>query len=251
MVPGLAFLATAVSSLFAQATLVRFTRGRKPHELAWTVALAMFALASAALASGSTTGWDNGTFRFFYLMGAVLDVPWLALGTVYLLLGSKVGRRVQWCLVGFTGLAAGVLLSAPMKPVSGEAIPVGKDVFDAFPRVLAAVGSGLGATVLFVGATWSVVRFVRARQRPGAARMAGANALIAAGTLVLSSGGLVQGLVGHDEAFALSLAVGITVVYAGFLVASRPVARTGASTTTEVVDAPRSGATTRAEALSS
>ena len=34
--------------------------------------------------------------------------------------------------------------------------------------------------------------------------------LIALGTLVLSSGGLVQGVVGHDEAFALSLAVGIT-----------------------------------------
>jgi hypothetical protein len=252
MVPGFAFIATAVSSLFAQATLVRYTRGRKPHELAWTVALAMFALASAALASGSTTGWDNGTFRFFYLMGAVLDVPWLALGTIYLLLGTTVGRRVQWCLVGFTGLAVGVLLSAPMKPVSGDAIPVGKDVFDAFPRILAAVGSGLGATVVFVGAVWSVVRFVRARHRPGSARMAGANGLIAAGTLVLSSGGLVQGLVGHDEAFALSLAVGITVIYAGFLVAARPVTRAALSTVDDTdADAVDGTPSTRAEALSS
>ena len=45
---------------------------------------------------------------------------------------------------------------------------------------------------------------------PGHGRLAGANALIALGTLVLSSGGLVQGVVGHDEAFVLSLAVGIT-----------------------------------------
>ncbi len=29
----------------------------------------------------------------------------------------------------------------------------------------------------------------------------------------------MQGIVGHDEAFTLSLAVGISVVYAGFLVA--------------------------------
>ncbi len=35
---------------------------------------------------------------------------------------------------------------------------------------------------------------------------------------MLSSGGLVQGFVGHDEAFTISLAVGITVIYAGFLV---------------------------------
>ena len=59
MVPGLAFLATAVATVFAQATLQRYTSGRKPHELAWTIALLMFAVASAALALGASTGWDN------------------------------------------------------------------------------------------------------------------------------------------------------------------------------------------------
>ena len=37
---------------------------------------------------------------------------------------------------------------------------------------------------------------------------------------MLSSGGLLQGIVGHDEAFALTLAAGIAVIYAGFAVAS-------------------------------
>lgn len=225
MVTGLAFLAAAVASLFAQATLVRFSRGRKPHELAWTVSLAMFALASAALATGQATGWDRGTFRAFFLLGAVLNVPWLALGTVYLLLGPAVGRRVQWALVGFTGLATGVLLTAPVGHVPRTTIPVGKEVFGVFPRVLAAGGSGLGAIVIVAGALWSASRFARDRQAPGHARLAGANALIALGTLVLSSGGLVQGIVGHDEAFTISLATGITIVYAGFLVASGSSAR--------------------------
>ena len=132
----------------------------------------MFALASAALATGTSTGWDNGTFRFFYLFGAVLNVPWLALGTVYLLRGETVGRRAQWGLVFFSGLAAGVLFSAPMKPVSGLAIPVGKDVFGAFPRVLAAVGSGVGAVVIIAGAVVSAVRYARDRRcrRLGPAR---------------------------------------------------------------------------------
>jgi hypothetical protein len=245
MVPGLAFLATAVSTVFAQATLVRFTQRRKPHELAWTVALAMFALASVALASGSSTGWDRGTFRFFYLMGAILDVPWLALGTVYLLASPAVGRRVQWFLVGFSGFAAGVMLTAPMRAVAGDTIPVGKDVFDALPRILAAAGSGAGALVVFAGATWSVVRFLRHRERPGSRRMAGANALIALGTAVLSAGGLVEGVVGHDEAFALSLALGISVIYVGFLTAgarsraerqaSTPAAATSAAGAARVV----------------
>ena len=219
MVTGLAFLATAVASLFAEATLVRYTQRRTPHLAAWTVALAMFAVASAALAVGVSTGWDTGTFRVFYLLGAVLDVPWLALGTVCLLLGAEVGKKVRWFLVFFSGLATGVLLSAPMARVSGTAIPVGKDVFGAFPRVLAAVGSGIAAIVILAGAIWSALRYARRRSAPGNARLAAANALIALGVLILSSGGLVQGLVGHDEAFTLSLAVGISVIYAGFLVA--------------------------------
>lgn len=228
MVTGLAFLATAIASLFAESTFVRWTERRTAHLAAWTVALAMFAGASAALAVGVSTGWDAGTFRVFYLLGAVLNVPWLALGTLCLLWHSTVGiRRTRAALVFFTGLGAGVVLSAPMEAVSGTTIPVGSDVFGAFPRVLAAVGSGVGAVVILGGACWSGARYLRDRSAPRRARLAGANALIALGTLVLSSGGLVQGIVGHDEAFTLSLAVGITVIYAGFLTAegrrSRPV----------------------------
>jgi hypothetical protein len=219
MVTGLAFLATGVATVFAEATFVRWTERRRAHLAAWTVALAMFAGASAALAVGVSTGWDKPTFRVFFLLGAVLNVPWLAFGTVCLLGSATVIRRSGTVLVFFSGLAVGVLLTAPMKPVSGTTIPVGSDVFGAFPRVLAAVGSGIGAIVILGGACWSAARYARDRDAPGHARLAGANALIALGTLVLSSGGLVQGVVGHDEAFTLSLAVGITVIYAGFLTA--------------------------------
>ena len=72
------------------------------------------------------------------------------------------------------------------------------------------------------GALVSAWRFLRNPGLPDHGRLAGANALIALGTLVLSSGGLVQGVVGHDEAFALSLAVGISIVYCGFVLASGP-----------------------------
>ena len=91
---GLAFVAVVVSSLFAQAMLVRYTAGHQPQNRAWAIALAMFALASAALATGTSTGWDNGTFRVFFLLGAVVNVPWLAMGTVYLLRRRGDARRV-------------------------------------------------------------------------------------------------------------------------------------------------------------
>src|SRR6185436_16491910 len=128
---------------------------------------------------------------------------------VYLLFGDRAGRRVRGVLVFVSGLAVGVMLTAPMAGdvVGSATIPVGKEVFGVFPRVLAAVGSGLGALVVFGGAAWSAVRFARAAK--GSGRMAAANALIAFGTLVLSGGGTLQGLLGHDEAFTVSLASGI------------------------------------------
>jgi hypothetical protein len=221
MVAGLAFLATAIATVFAQATGVRWSRSRSPHQGAWTFALALFALASAALATGAGTGWDKGTFRAFYLLGAILNVPWLALGTIYLLFGRKLGNRVRAALLVFTGLALGVMLAAPIKgtidPYGG--IPVGKDHFGVLPRALAGAASGIGAVVVFAGAVWSAVRFARKRV-PGSGALAGGNALIAVGTLVLASGGLLQGIAGKDTSFVISLAAGIAVIYAGFVVAS-------------------------------
>jgi hypothetical protein len=219
MVVALAFVATAVSTVFAQSMLVRFTRTRRLQYRAWAIALAMFAVASAVLATRASGGWDNGSFRVFYLLGAVINVPWLALGTVFLLAQVRVARASQWGVALFSMFAAGVVLSAPMQQVQGTAIPVGKDVFGALPRILAGIGSGVGATVILVGAVVSAVRFARNRT-PLGRRMTVANSLIALGTLVLASGGLVEGFLGHDAAFAWSLAVGVSIIYAGFALAS-------------------------------
>jgi hypothetical protein len=222
MVAGLAFAATAVATVFAQATGVRWSRSRAPHQGAWTVSLAMFALASAALATGEATGWDDGTFRVYYLLGAILTVPWLALGTVYLMLGRVVGNRIRAGLLVFSGLAAGVMLATTINPPVAQfgGIPVGKDHLEALPRALAGAASGVGALVVFAGAVWSAARYARKPRDARAGSLVAGNVCIALGVLILSSGGLLQGVVGHDESFAISLTTGISVIYVGFVVAS-------------------------------
>lgn len=77
-------VATAVSGLFAVTLLRRWwDRGRRNTALmVWGVALLMFCTASAALLSGVVGGWTSAEFRVFYLFGAVLNVPWLALGSI-------------------------------------------------------------------------------------------------------------------------------------------------------------------------
>jgi hypothetical protein len=98
--------------MFALATAKRAAEGRGPHQLSWAISLACFAAASAALALGASTGWDPGTYRTFYLGGAILSVPWLALGTVFLLFGGRAGRATRVVLVFFSGLATGVVFTA-------------------------------------------------------------------------------------------------------------------------------------------
>ena len=107
----------------------------------------------------------------------MINVPWLALGTIYLLMGRRVGDRVRTVLLVFTGVGIGVMLAAPMHgAIAVTGIPVGKDHFGVLPRALAGAGSGIGAVVVFGGAAWSAVRFARSR-RPGSGRLAGGNAL--------------------------------------------------------------------------
>ncbi len=226
---ALAAAASLVAVAFCLSTLDRWLRRRRPHELAWTVSLALFALGSLALWWAESAGWGLGSFRVFYLAGAVLNVPWLALGTVYLLAGERVGNRVRWWLVFLSGLTVGIVGFAPTKVgVSGGELPTGKEVFGVAPRVLAAVGSGVAALVIIVGALWSAWRVLRGRnpslgaQRsvPAPRRLVWGNVLIAVGTLVLSGSGSLAGRLGKDRAFAVTLLVGIVILFAGFLVAS-------------------------------
>ncbi len=223
---ALAAAATLLSVAFALCTLERWLDRRRRHEAAWTAALLLFAAGSAALWAGAAVGWGDVGFRLFYLFGAVLNVPVLALGTVELLGGARTGRRVTVGVLVFSGFAAGVLLTAPLRgPIASGELPRGSEVLGPLPRILGAAGSGVGALVVLAGALWSAARLVRSRA-PGAARLAAGNGLIAAGTLVLGAGGLLNSILDEMDGFAVSLVIGIAFIFAGFLVASASSRRT-------------------------
>lgn len=234
---ALSAAATLVAFAFGLSTLDRWLRRRKPHELAWTIALGLFAIGSGALWWAMARGWSEPTFRVFYLAGAILNVPWLALGTVYLVTSEPTGNRVRTWLIGLSGLATGVLMATPTRAaVPGDEMPEGREVFGAGPRILAAVGSGVAALVIIAGALWTTWRFLRTRSAPPR-RVAG-NLLIAAGTLVLSASGSLAGRLGRERAFIVTLLAGIVVLFAGFLVASIPTPRR-AGTTPRPAASPR------------
>jgi len=206
--------AALVALAFTLSLYERWRDRRRAHELAWSLAMAMFMLASAALAAGAATEWTPWLYRTFWLFGAVANVPILALGTVYLLSSRRdVADRVAAVVVIAVAVAAGIVIAAPLRvsALPRHHLAQGSEVFGALPRIAAGVASGGGALVVFGGALWSALR-----QR----RLVLGNLLIAAGTAITGASGLLNSVDDAMTGFAVTLVVGVTVIFVGFLVAT-------------------------------
>jgi hypothetical protein len=210
--------AALVAVIFALTTFERWRITRKPHQAAWSISLVLFALAAGGLWLAGAQGWDVATFKWFFYFGAIANVPVLALGSLYLLAGKKWGHPVALVTAMALSFAAGIIIISPTKaalPASG--LPKGKEVFGWWPRGLAAFGSALPAMFIIGGALWSVVRLTRGR---APRRLVTANLLIMLGTLTLSASGTLAGRLGEEKAFAVTLVIGVCILFAGFLTAS-------------------------------
>lgn len=223
--------ATLVAIAFALSTFDRWQRRGAPHELAWTIAMTLFAIGAGALWWAESTGWSIFVFRVFFLTGAVLNVAWLALGTIYLLVNKKFADQLFRILVVLSAFCTGVIAVVPTKRnINPGEFPAARELFGVLPRVMAAVGSGLPAMVIIFGALWSTWRVIRsqspsmksaqARTVVAPRRLAVGNVLVALGTFVLSGSGTLAGRLSKDRAFAITLLVGLCILFCGFLVAS-------------------------------
>ncbi len=227
----LAGAAAIVACAFALITFDRWQVRGQPHELAWTIAMTLFAIGSLALWWAEATGWTIFVFRIFFLSGAVLNVGWLALGTIYLIAGATTGDRIRNYLIGLSAFSIGVVLVAPAKKeITVGEFPSARELFGVTPRILAAVGSGVPALIIIFGALWSTYRVIKkssptistrnVRIVKSPLRLATSNILVAAGTIVLSASGSLAGRLGKDRAFAVTLLIGLCILFAGFLVAT-------------------------------
>lgn len=210
-------LAALVSGAFAGLVFRSWAHRRAPHLGAWGIALTMFALASLAAALGMLLEWTTALFRAYYLLGAILNVPVLALGTVYLLAPRRVASISAIALtvlaIGATIDVAEAELSAV--PLDTAGIPSGSEVLPGEVRTLSRIYSFTGFFVVVGGASWSAVRMIR-RGGPDLRRLALANLLIATGTTIVAVGsGLAR--YGRGAYFAVGLLLGVSVMFLGFI----------------------------------
>lgn len=210
-------LAALVSGAFAALVLKAWGARRGPQLLAWGTALAMFATASLAAALGMVLGWSPTLFRTYYLFGAIVNVPVLAVGTTYLLMPRRAAHLVA---VAVAILAVGASIDVFQAPlVEGalrtDEIPAGSDVLDEDIRTLSRVLSFAGFFVVAGGAVWSAIRL---RRSSGARtqHLVSANLLIALGTTIAA---VASGLARYERGayFGVGLLLGVSLMFAGFM----------------------------------
>jgi hypothetical protein len=212
---ALALLAALAATAFSTDLWLDYRKRPRPHIAAFAVGMTMFAIATWAFFIGLTYGWTGPLYRTFYLFGAVLNIPFLALGSMFLVVGKRSGHIMAIALGALaaisTTLTATVAFANPL-PDSG----VPHDVFASGfgPRLFAIIGGAMGSTILIILALVSVIRFWKKNRR-----IVWGNLLIVAGTFAAASGGTGLAL-GEGSAFALSLLVAVTLIWAGYRVTS-------------------------------
>jgi len=212
---ALALLAAVAATAFAFDLWLGYRRRPRPHIAAYATGMTMFAVATWAFFVGLQFGWTGPVYRTFYLFGAILNIPFLALGSMFLVVGKRSGHAMAIALGALTAISTTLTATVPFaNPLPESGVP--HEVFASGfgPRLFAIIGGAVGSTILIILALVSVFRFWRTNRS-----IVWGNLLIVAGTFAAASGGTGLAL-GESSAFALSLLVAVTLIWAGYRVTS-------------------------------
>lgn len=224
MNPIFPLLAIGVAWLFSARLAQQWAQRRRAHALAWAMSLFLFGLGHVAVLIGITRGWSAPTFGIYWLAGALLNVPFLAIGQLHLL--DRKRSVIWWTLaalavvwnVSFTvtaGYDTAVLAAA-------QGVPAGQDVIGGSIAYALVRPMTYTFAIVVVGSAWSAWR-----------TRTWSLLLIAVGTTVAAAGSSLIGSTA-DYLFPVLSAAGVTIMYLGFRKVSAPVVRRVNSTVSGV-----------------
>ncbi len=213
--------ATVISAAFALTLWLQYGSKRRPYAFAWAIALTIYAVSTLMESLGAGGLWNPFLYKTYYFTAAILLVGVLGLGTIYLLAPRYASLAVTILallaaigLVGLIGAHVGTSVLETRRvpnrfPTDG--------IFNLLAIAMAVVINLTGTIILVGGALWSAYGLWR-RGQPR--ERVWSNVLIAAGALIVAAGTGVSRL-GIYELFYVSQAVGVLVMFAGFLTAQR------------------------------
>ncbi len=204
----MSFAAAVISAAFAFLVFHQWLARRKPFQIAWSVGLAMFAVAALTQFLAEAYGWSDGVYRLYYYMSAPL-VAVLGIGSAFL-----VNRRLGLVFALYTVLLgigfAWVVFTAPVNAAAlQQPIPAGNGFPDSV-RVWSALFN-IPGSILLIGI--ALLSYWRTRLA--------FNLAIAAGAIVAAGSGSLATL-GITWLLYLGELVGIALMFWGFLLSREP-----------------------------
>ena len=218
-------VATLISAAFAITLWVQYRAKPRPYLLAWSMALGVYALAALTEVIGAAAGWNPLLYRLYYFFGGITVVGILALGSVYLL-APRFGRTALAALLTLTGIGLVGILGASLQVglldthqvPSADVIKLQHGVFNVAAILMAAILNIVGSVILIGGAVWSFFSMLLRGAPPS--RLAG-NILIAGGAFIVAGASTLFRLFHVYDLFYVGQAIGVLVMFGGFLAAQR------------------------------
>ena len=211
-------VATTFAAALFTGVLYRYWQ-RRPQArylMWWMIGVAVYGVGTLTEAVTTLFGWNEFTFRAWYISGALLGGVLLAQGTVYLMLKKRSADRLTIAVLTYAFIAAVFVVLTPIRDAAIEPHRLSGSVMEwQWVRLFSPLLNMYALAFLVGGAAWSAWRYWRRSDRPGS-RVIG-DILIAVGALLpgisgsFTRAGLVEMLYVTEPEL-----VGLFLIWAGY-----------------------------------
>jgi hypothetical protein len=224
MSPGLVHYVPIVTTLLAIPFAAEIFRRYRQHPerlhlLWWAIGIATYGVGTFTEAATTVAGWNEPTFRAWYISGALLGGAPLAQGTVYLLLSKRTAHILTAILVTYIIIASVAVVLSPIDYTQVEAHRLtGRVLGWQWVRGFSPVVNMYAVVFLIGGAILSALRY---SANPATRHRVVANVLIALGAILPGIGGTATRM-GYTEILYVTELVGLLLTWLGYRMSVRP-----------------------------
>jgi hypothetical protein len=189
------------------------------HLLWWAIGIATYGVGTFTEAATTIAGWNEPTFRAWYISGALLGGAPLAQGTVYLLLSKRTAHILTALLVSYVTIASVAVVLSPIDYTQVEAhLLTGRVLGWQWVRAFSPFVNMYAVVFLIGGAILSALRY---SANPATRHRVVANVLIALGAILPGIGGTATRM-GYVEVLYVTELAGLMLTWLGYRMSVRP-----------------------------
>src|SRR6185436_1497260 len=213
---------TVLAAIFSAEIFRRYREHpERLHLLWWALGIAVYGVGTFTEATTTIVGWNEPTFRAWYISGALLGGAPLAQGTVYLLLSRRTAHILTAVLISFVLIASVAVILSPIDYSQVEAHRLTGRVFQwQWVRAFSPFVNMYAVVFLIGGAILSALRYTA---NPATRHRVIANILIAIGAILPGIGGTATRM-GYTEVLYVTELAGLLLTWLGYRMSVRPVA---------------------------